>query len=155
MMSKKISNAMDNPPHKEWVFKVYSVCVFLSFFGLLITYFSEKWYPLLGLSIPVIFVFIIWRREYYRRPSKIQIENGGITAFFRYKQPRFVPWGEFKWLDAPPDDPSTLTGNWDRDGYLHLRGKTFYPLHWPVAIAVRNAYFEQVGEYPPSSKQEI
>jgi hypothetical protein len=152
-MARKIAEGLDNPPHREYVLKIIVVCIFLILFGLLISYLAEKWYPLLGLSVPLVFIFLIWRREYYRRPSKIQIEDGGIIAFFRYKKPIFVPWEEFEWLDAPPGDPSKLPWSYDRDGYLQLEGKTFYPLYWSVAIAVRDAYREKVGRWPKSSKQ--
>jgi hypothetical protein len=145
----------ENPPHRQWVVKWMVAVLIVIFFFFLIDIFDGKF----GSTVIVIcggafLLFGIWLREYYRRPKKIKIEKDGIGLIFRYKHPEFIPWQNVKWLLAPPDDPDKLKEAWDRDGYLQLVNKKFFPLYWPVAIAVREAYREQNGRYPPLNQKE-
>jgi hypothetical protein len=144
-----------NPPHKGWVMKWFLVVFAVIIIFFIIDVFDGKF----GSTLVVIcggsfLLFGIWLREYYRRPIAIKIEESGVELSFRYKRPKFVPWRDFKWLLSPPGDPKTLKEAWDRDGYLQLKNDKFYPLFWPVAIAVREAYKENYGHYPPSNEKE-
>jgi hypothetical protein len=146
----------DNPPHVEWVRHwIYGIAILLFIAIVIFGFALDKWLAaFVGCGIAILYLSGIWQREYYRRPSKIIIEDGGIRALFRYKPERFVSWNEVRWLSAPPGDPSKLKEAYDRDGYMHLQGKVFYPLYWPVAIAVRGAFREQNGFYPPRRESE-
>ena len=147
----------NNPPHSEWIHHwIYAMAILFLFAILIAGVAAGKWLAAAaGCAIAIGFLFVLWLREFYDRPLKIIIENGGIRAFFRYKPERFIAWSDVRWLSAPPGDPSKLKESYDRDGYLHLQGKILYPLYWPAAIAVREAFREQNGFYPPFQESEV
>jgi hypothetical protein len=146
---------MENPPHWEWVRRWLIAASICGSLIALIFIPIGKYLAVAGGIGALLFLLLgIWLREYYRRPNKVRIEQSGIWVFFRYKREVFIPWQEVRWLSAPPGDPKKL--GLYRDGYMQLQSsKVFYPLHWPVAIAVREAYREQNGHYPPFRESDV
>jgi hypothetical protein len=150
------SGEIPNPPYLKFVAEVFAVCIFFVAFGVAGFVLSDSSLVLWGMTILAVVTFlVIWHREYYNRPKHVWIEKGGIRLVFRYKSPRFVSWDEMRWVSAPPIDPATSKGKYDRDGYLQLKGRTFYPLYWKLAQEVRHAYRDQVGEYPPMRDEPV
>jgi hypothetical protein len=142
---------MQNPPNKKELLAISATIVILIILGIiftLVTSYLPELFLFIGLSL--IILLVIWNRQFRRRPKTAQVLKDGILFSYRYgKKDRFVQWQSIYWLRAPPSNLDKIGGNWSQDGYMGALDGTWFILHWPIAIAVKEAYREAIGKYPP------
>jgi len=88
--------------------------------------------------------------ELWQRPKTVEIADDGILMrFFPWRRKRYLKWSDILSVNILLEDPKKYDYKVGRDGILWSRNKRFYKLYWPIANAVREAYKQKIGEYPP------
>ena len=142
---------MQNPPNRRELIFIGTISIIIIITGIIFTL-ATGWLPEIVIfgSGAIIVMFVIWNRQYYRRPKTAQLLKDGIQFTYRYgRKDRFLSWSSVYWLRAPPGDPDKIGGDWSQDGYMRALDGTVFILHWPIAIAAKEAYRESTGKYPP------
>ena len=80
---------------------------------------------------------------------------------FRFaRKARFIPWDLFISLTVTPGGPSDLSKYHDLDDIVCFKDERkkekedFFIIHWTIAVAVREKYYEMMGRYPPKFSWE-
>jgi hypothetical protein len=142
---------MQNPPNKKELL-IFGLTIVISIIIGIIFTLVTGWLPEIFIfgGGSFILLLVIWNRQYRKRPKTAQVLKDGVLFTYRYgRKDRFVLWSSIYFLRAPPGDPDKIGGNWSQDGYLRTLDGTVFILHWPIAIAAKEAYKESVGKYPP------
>lgn len=88
--------------------------------------------------------------ELWTRPRTVTITDDGVQMrFFPWRKRKLLKWSDILSLNILLEDPNKYDYKVGRDGILWSRKKRFYKLYWPIANAVREAYKQKMGEYPP------
>jgi hypothetical protein len=154
---------MDNPKDKKYFHRCLlgSIVVFiLGTSYVMIT--STKWsiLTIVIMTLTIIFCSSIpllmgWRREYLWRPYQVGIRDDGLLLHrYYHKEPRLVSWEQISSFYAPPGDPALQKTYFSRDGCFYSlkhnknQREEMVIVHWPIAIAAREKYREEMGHYP-------
>jgi hypothetical protein len=86
----------------------------------------------------------------WTRPKAVEIgDEGVLLIFWPWRPRRIIKWSDVRSINLLLEDPKNNNYKVGRDGFLWSSSKRCYALYWPIAKAVREAYKENKGEYPP------
>jgi hypothetical protein len=161
---------MDNPKNKRVLIRrmFASLIVFAVVTLYAIVRVDGRWSLPIVLMMAIIILlsssfpfFTAWRNEYLLRPYRVEIKEDGLLLHKNYhKVPKFVPWEEILSFYAPPGDPEKQIKHYSQDGAFYTRNQSTGKMqatlvHWSIAIAGRERYFEKMGRFPPLMLTEV
>jgi hypothetical protein len=104
---------------------------------------------LMGFSLGLVFFSVSMYSVFGRTPKCVQIQDGGIQLVYLVDNDRRVDYDEIEYLKIHPPDPPQWWKKHLVGGYAKLKNGRTFVFTREIGYAIREAYREEMGYYPP------
>lgn len=104
---------------------------------------------LMGFSLGFISFSVLFYSVFGRTPKYVEITNGGIRLVYLFGKERRIGFDELEYLVVHPPDPPQWRKRYNVGGFAKPRKGRIFLFTRRIGYALKEAYREEVGHYPP------
>jgi hypothetical protein len=143
----------NNPPEKaivKFTIIMFVIMIIIGMLGLI-----SNWGPydgIIGFIVVVggwsIFIIITWYREYYIRPTIVEIADFGVILYMRYSKNVQLAWSEILGIFAYSDDTSIIKSKDGIGSIIPYHGPRYWTTY-SIANIISSEYNKSTGKQLP------
>lgn len=153
MVTRRYENSVNYGTIISWAFLIALTVILLEIWIYLDS--TDSLTRELGLIIGVVlgsicFYVIGLKINYLNRPKSVEISNDGVKLNMRLgKRPITIAWPDIRMIGFT----TSLIGK--KGGTICNDIAWYYPIDHPIALELKEAYYQRMGKYPPKTLDEL